>query len=1416
MPTVSRLLYEPPKDWDEFEEMCADVFGAEWGDRNTTRYGRQGQRQNGVDIYGKPSGSGYAGVQCKGRHRWPPRPLTTTEMDKEVAKALKFLPALAEFTFATIAADDARIQDHARLITEQHTPLGLFSVHVVGWDEFVRRLTKYPALIEKHYSFVSNSSIREEVRKIPLETVRLFVEQLATDSRFATQAEAAALDSARTLAEGANAAVDRDLAARFSDAMQRSLFPEALSADPFTSLAQEVIQGAAKAASSSLRRRVLLRASRMAAIRGQIGEAQTLLDAGSALSGDDSDLPARARIAQAEGRVDTAIKLLRDERDADAVSTLLSILLKDKGDDVALEFLRERKTASADLTTGGVVALSQIYLRKGEFGQLDLTLDSLTDQQLAEAPYLLYLRGVCRLAAVFPKPYRSSVLTSIPIEVSFAEPSLGNSELATQLDRAIGDLERVHPITQRLDLRMATRVVYWYATWSKLLHPYRRAAALAQFRLDMQSPMNAVQLVLLALHFDPEFDPAELEAWLAKRDDLGGLDEYEFRAALALRIHGSDPKGITELIAAHRSICEESLGKPLALVVELKALAKSGDAASARVLLEQGRSILEPAIVEQLEAEIATAEGADPVSEHLRIYESKKSLLSLRGLVDALIRKQDHRALGKYAELLYAQTGDPEDLVNCAKAFAQAGDQENFIRVMQGHPFLKERDMTLKRALAWRYFDTGKLKDAQLIVDELAKSGSDRDLNLEVALAIESGRWERLGLPLAAYIRDPDRYDGPTLIRMANLAQVSGQGSFQELMQAAVRKGQDSAEVLLGAYTVAVEGGLEDSKLQPHEWFQRALELSGTDGPIQRFELKELLARQVTWRDRSRKINDALVAGDVPLVMAAPVLGTTLVDAIIGNFIRNAEMSDARKRAAIPIYTGTRAPVATGEMKRVALDVTSVLVLGWMGLLPQVLNLFPEIVIPAGLLRELFEGRSRIRQFQKSRIERAQQIKTLLSNGLKVHRSSNTRADNLVQEIGIDLASLLTAAELNNGIVVRPAPVLQLGFDGRREADMLPHASRLSDMHTLLQVLRDLGAVDQATESAADKYFRLQDRGWPWSTRPEKARPLYLDDVAVSYLQTTNLLEAVIRVFDAVYVGTDVEEEAVGVIEMDRQSTEVLRILDDIRGAIANADDAGKIVFGPRAPGAETDDHDQSTMQLLADLSGADAVVFDDRSLNKNPFATDRGGHNARTLTSLDLIEELVRRGVVTQTERQSFRHRLRTTGAALVPLESDEVYAAAMRSGSYESAELRAMRESIALAGLREIPRFPGEIPWYLLLNRAVKGALLRLWNAEGKGERVEAFADAVLSLQPTAVDWLSRWEGSPPPNWVEATNRVMVASLAFPVELADQEVIQRYHRWLDVRVLHEIRDNQPAQYQAIVEQIRSFILGVAEAKSE
>jgi len=69
----------------------------------------------------------------------------------EVEKAKSFNPKLSEFIIATTGPKDAKIEEFARKITEEHIRDGLFSVHIWGWDDIVNRLSEFPELIEKHH-----------------------------------------------------------------------------------------------------------------------------------------------------------------------------------------------------------------------------------------------------------------------------------------------------------------------------------------------------------------------------------------------------------------------------------------------------------------------------------------------------------------------------------------------------------------------------------------------------------------------------------------------------------------------------------------------------------------------------------------------------------------------------------------------------------------------------------------------------------------------------------------------------------------------------------------------------------------------------------------------------------------------------------------------------------------------------------------------------------------------------------------------------------------------------------------------------------------------------------------------------------------------------------------------------------------
>jgi hypothetical protein len=488
------------------------------------------------------------------------------------------------------------------------------------------------------------------------------------------------------------------------------------------------------------------------------------------------------------------------------------------------------------------------------------------------------------------------------------------------------------------------------------------------------------------------------------------------------------------------------------------------------------------------------------------------------------------------------------------------------------------------------------------------------------------------------------------------------------------------------------------------------------------------------------------------------------------------------------------------------------MVAGYLGLLPRILEAYTEIVIPAGALHELFEGRTRVRQFQKSRIERAKHIQHAIARGrLKVLAPSATLRDALSNEVGIGLSALLRAAQTLKGVVLRPAPVKRLGLQDDRDADLSAYQDVLTDMHALLTTLVERGAIDQAVEQVARSYFDVQDKGWQPAAPLDPRKPLLIDGLALVYLQTVDLLDPVLNLFPAVYVDSTVGEEVQALIDYENHTNTLLELIDDIRSAVHSAHVSGKLVFGPMRSASANDDEagpPSSTLNLISDVMKADLVVIDDRALNKEFFAIDSKGHRARLGTSLDLLEDLAARGVLSEAERQTFRHRLRAAGAVLVPIQTEEVVGAALRSKTSESAEFRAIAESLGLAYVSDVPHFPTEIYWFTSVSMSVLRALIQIWNRESDTENASRLADYLLKLRPDPTDWATRWEVSPPPGWSEAVFRVMTASLALPIELQRQETLAAYNDWLESRVLGPLRAMSPERYRAVVDSIRMLIV--------
>ena len=1396
----------PPAAWEAFEEICADLFSQLWDDPNVVRYGRRGQSQLGVDVHGKDHGDD-AGVQCKAKREWPPTQLTTAEIDAEVEKAKKFRPRLKTYIIVTTAENDVHLTDHVNTISAKHAKQGLFRVIVYGWSELTRRVWNYPELVNKHFGNYVLRQLRDDVSTLPDRVA----EKLRSTSLNANLGEQAPSKRPDLLNEKLADALERDFANRYQIALERSMFPELHKIDEFAPLAAEVLADAGASVSPDLRRTILFRAARSAAIHGSVDEAMRLLAAGQAAPGSVPDGPARARIAVASGHVDEAIQILRDATDGDSWSVLLSVLAEQRGDEAALCWFTEKGLSVDQLTSLGILSLCQSHLRRNDFEAVSCVLSQTTREQFAHGCYLYFFRGVIRFARLLPVPERPKVLSGMPLDVRHATPIVIDPTLSAELDAATNDFRQALPLSTALGLRHVPRIIECYIVWCELLHPARKEAALTQLRRDMQDCRRALSLVQYALAYDQTFDPTQLEAYLQRRDAFGGLSDDELVAALSICLHKSDAAALASFIASKRQQAEACFGKNCVLSLEIQALAMSGDTTSAKIIFEKNVAAFKVAELAVLRAEIAKAEGADPVTEHLRLYESAKSPEALRALVNALVQKKDYISIAKYAELLFGETKDPQDLALAARAMSHAGDGDNFVRLIEAHPVMLDYDLGFMRNYAWQLFRLGRLREAKQMTDEIErKVPARRDLQLEYAIALESGEWEALAGPLAAALEPSRNLDGLTLIRAAHLAQASGQGPLMDLVAAALAKGEDDANVLLGGYSIYIEEGLEEDRPEAHVWFRKALALSGPEGPIQTVEMKEFLSRLPEWNEHAREVTQNMTRGDCPLAVVGLGLRTTVVDLVLRNLVRNALIVDGRRRAAIPLFTGRRLPATVGTPATIAFDITALLVLGWLGLLPKVFDAFRSIVLPSGVLTELFDGRRRIRQAQRSRLRKAIEVRDAIAQGkIMVLRTPRMVQDALSAEIGSELGFLLRQAEAANGIVIRPAPIHRIGQDKAGDVDMAKYSNRLCDMHELLKALADINVIDEETEKSAKMFFSLQDKAWPAASTPDPAQPVYLDGLALVYLQHTGLLPAFLRTFPTVYVHVSTEEEANILIEHDRNINNVLSIIDDIRNAVRRANAAGKVVFGSRRIDTGESDHEGmlSTVNLLANLQGTEVVVLDDRALNKEPFAVDASGHRARVLSTLDILEELQGRGSITQDQYRGFRYRLRVAGAMLIPADAAEIAAAAKRNKRNEAPEFRAIHDSFDLARLSEMPQFPSEMGWLISSVQAVKSAVMQIWTEEPDEQRARAVASAIFAIRPLPEDWFECWNGNEPPNWITSVRCALLAGFALPIEIGDTTKARAYHEWLNEAVMSDLRSLSPETYQQVVCHLRNFI---------
>ena len=147
MPTIASSVVPPPKSWDEFEDVTLAAAKLRWNSTDFERHGRTGQKQDGVDVFGRDDDGRLIGVQCKNSVGG----ISIKVIEDELANAEEFQPALHRLYIATTAKRDAPLQREVRLLSEARHQDGKFRVGILFWDDVCQDLARDDDIFFAHY-----------------------------------------------------------------------------------------------------------------------------------------------------------------------------------------------------------------------------------------------------------------------------------------------------------------------------------------------------------------------------------------------------------------------------------------------------------------------------------------------------------------------------------------------------------------------------------------------------------------------------------------------------------------------------------------------------------------------------------------------------------------------------------------------------------------------------------------------------------------------------------------------------------------------------------------------------------------------------------------------------------------------------------------------------------------------------------------------------------------------------------------------------------------------------------------------------------------------------------------------------------------------------------------------------------------
>lgn len=1108
-------------------------------------------------------------------------------------------------------------------------------------------------------------------------------------------------------------------------------------------------------------------------------------------------------------------------------SARLMIVAHHDGSDNAIKWAHDVGYTVGELDSDGKSVLLTYQLELGRWDEVTLTVGALSDNDFDETPVLHHLAGLATLVTTVPQDFRAHVLTQVPFEAR--EFPLAADAVAMDARRAAHQyfLNAVEAATQLACPRTA-KTDDEYALWLELRDPVQATHGKKRLEDKLRDSSAALGFVPYALQFGIKLDLGAVDRDIERNVAInGGMTIDAAIARFALAFTQSTPEEVANYIARHHNQLAAHIDAKLMRHAQIELLSRAG-------LIERANEVLERLLEEGISTEqeinlrriISKAQGIDPVESRIAQYQTTRDLVILINLVAELEEHQRWDELCEFGRRLFDETHSVRDAERLVKAFSNTHRSEALVGFIKDNADLLSQSNFLRMSYAWGLYYEGLFVESRAVLLALSDDVDSRNYRaLLVNLGIATGDWASLTAYVADEYRSRAHRSAHDLIGAAKLALHLGSPHAKDLIFEAAAKADNDSAVLAAAYFVATGAGWEDDP-QVFQWLEKAAELSGDDGPLQRMSLKDILDRKPEWDRRESETWRLLAQGQMPIFVAAQLLNRTLVDLVTFPALANLTEADPRRRSAIPAYSGKRVPLEFDfGGKAVALDATALLTLSFLKILDVVLDAFETVYIPHSTIGWLFEERQRATFHQPSRIGKAHNVRDLLAtDALKKFAPSCAANSDLATQVGDELAALIAEAEKERDgddtqhIVIRSSPVHRISSLMEEEADLSAHAAVLSSCLAVVMKLRHKGQLTANEEKRARAYLQLHEQPWPKQPEIADGATMYLDYLAISHLQHLGLLGKFKAAGLTAVVSPTELSEADALISYERISSEVKDIIERIRASLNSGIESGHVRVSCRH---DFDDLETKPIQghptagIIALAPRCDVSIIDDRFLNQHA-TIDSGDAHSPILSTLDVLDALVASGVLSDDDRLEHRTRLRRAGYFFVPVNVDELEeclrgSTVARGRVVETAELKAIRESVLRVRMSDWLQLPQEAPW---LDGTLKAFIRVLRNQWADG--------ADLDEITARSNWLFEqidirgWAHSLDPENADAVVRVgravHILLLLAPLTDVQQSIVDAYWNWVEERILAPLQEQFPDVYEWIVDRQRNVVTQMAE----